>query len=1283
MFPFLPSPSAGETYAFAQGHGKGDSFAAESKAFVKDVAEKMAIEPVKEQARIPSLMSPAYNFFIDLLPQVFSEKAATRDGRARSQLRARRAFRGIVSVLALRDLLGLKASMVTFNPTDRADGGLAGGEHDYRSVYSNAYGVSPKFGDNDSGVWRHFRYLVVEGMSAAGQKTRGAICGISPYSLFFPAASSLTVCSPVFWYLEPAEARGRIRARSKGEWFDPTTDFEEYDPIDFNGVKIDRDVILEIRGCMIAWLDAVLQSNPLEALLAFGLHRTSAEALIETELKAWLTQISALDHTIPEVKLSLKEESIGLTSGLNLRNQTALPILEQKLVVETNSGDGAHVPRAQRSRFKKGRLPGLVCELPRHRGRILISRELLANTERRVCGSLMGGTLFDGIAERLPMEGNRLELKVGAETFVIEEPYLNVDKLFLDEIHRLADRDLSAWFFGLRDEERSEYWFYPFKKDIFRYVDYSSLSGEGDERKSVVSCKFLGEGRKKLVRVTVEIGGVEFSKDYPEERRNWDAAGDLMDIRVWPNLRFSVEPRLPANEADRVHYFRLRRQEEWNISLKSIEVLGKKLTPSGNPTDLSEIEGFEAEDRDAKWPNDLGSDPYCDGLLFSFAARQNNDDFEPVGIGIQGRGLCMIRLSSGTARKKDAILVNLAVDFGTSHTCVAVRPLSEGQQSEATPLQFEMMTASLHKFPHYPPLGHSRDHEPETEGASSVLDFPFLYGPEKFLCEGQFFPSLFATKHIGITLPADSFKISSGLVFPRNLMEKQDILQLLHGYPPSENPDYRPFHILSGIKLEHIGFRKAFLWHLHKMIVFQTAKRGEVVRSAAFSFPRAFSRDDVHKFEAELVSVFGGKGEIPHDKIITKTESDAVQQWMMATAPDSQPLVIDAGGGTIDILGLFKGHHFQASYRLAAGSVNKYFSASPVLANLFLDAIEYNVAGSDRERSEEQKSQLILVRRLIDATKTLKLDDEENARYLQQAFFRMLGMLNDDDYPSIVGYLHGRGTKEPLTKEQKSVVKGFFSTLVLLWCGVVFQAGRIMRQLKVETPSVDLQLIGNGSNFYRMLNFRRMDFSKVLAKVFQDALGNQPTVDCELKRDGKSLVAKGLLCPELSEKAKSRVVSDRESQARLLQMETGNVNPPSEPDFPDIKQFLEVLNKHLPHGQFEDGSTVIPFCDVEGGPDLFGDIDDVYRRMIVEVHSTELENAKTLRKDIERAFSDLGRVGLGPGGQEGAIDSILDMLDGSSSGEVRAFVDSANGCEPSFVTRLRVLIDRIRQKYAK
>jgi hypothetical protein len=495
--------------------------------------------------------------------------------------------------------------------------------------------------------------------------------------------------------------------------------------------------------------------------------------------------------------------------------------------------------------------------------------------------------------------------------------------------------------------------------------------------------------------------------------------------------------------------------------------------------------------------------------------------------------------------------------------------------------------------------------------------------------------------------------MSNGLIFARNMLDSNDIVSLLQKYPPVPDIDDRPFRLIPDPKWEHIPYRKPFLWHLYKMIVYHAAKHGAEIRSVAFSFPRAFTKAMEHNYETELSTIFDQHGGIPHFDIMT--ESDAVQRWMLHDQPSAHPLVLDIGGGSTDLLGLFQERRIQASYELAAGCVNKYFTESPRFQRIFKEAIEHVVPL--RAGDHLQRARRFLLRELYSG---LNSGRKVEASYSEQAFFRMLNMM-EGHYSQIVDFLYDL-PEGPAHQSDRMAVAGFFHTLALLYTGIIFQAGRLLKpdQHNITVRNLNIKFIGNGSRFYHFLD-RGVPFSKVLAGIFCKASGQRPQLEVDLEPAGKTYVAKGMLTPTSSTEIRAAVAEDKESHRFLLRLaEEANPPVPQKAEFPELAAFLEGLSSELPGGKL-DGLTVIPYCQRNLATELGGtEAGGLFDRIITYVHRMELEKAGDLKRDWDEA-EDLARTSL------------------TAAAPAR---DSALAAEPVFIIQLKCLLDVIRERYA-
>ena len=221
------------------------------------------------------------------------------------------------------------------------------------------------------------------------------------------------------------------------------------------------------------------------------------------------------------------------------------------------------------------------------------------------------------------------------------------------------------------------------------------------------------------------------------------------------------------------------------------------------------------------------------------------------------------------------------------------------------------------------------------------------------------------------------------------------------------------------------------------------------------------------------------------------TESEAVQNLLTSVEASESPLVLDVGGGTTDLLGIFQQSRFQASYKFAAGLVNRYFTASPPLQHMFVEALWKVIKEEEKgtRLGQQQADRKKLLKDLFSGQENGQ--HESRTDYMQQGFFRMLGMLEERHYPALVDELQRLGEGAQNEANRKALA-GFFYTLVLLYTGMVYQAGRLMRQHNISANNVKIRLIGNGSRFYRFLSHRNSEFDKVLQGMLYAGYQGKP-----------------------------------------------------------------------------------------------------------------------------------------------------------------------------------------------
>lgn len=1234
MPQFLPK-TAGE--AFEVTRQSDGFFVDEKQSFLLNVARKVAVDDAgDDQGRTPSILSRAYSFYTDLFPGSLSVEGATTSSRIAARERATRQFRGIVSLLALRGSLGLDLRLKSFTPAGSSSIPSCEGLHE---VLKSALAEAPGF---DKPVWRaSIRYLV----NRLGEREE-PLCGLSPYTLFFPAAKRLTTCRQVFWY-HP----------SSGRWLDPTSDWERErgtveSVVQHEGISVDYDLIKWIRGHLVSFIQNSLDERFISQLGGLGIDHLHADQ-IRALMAEWLQAMQQREF-VPVVA-----QLVPATFGL-LQNDQSVPILEQANGVALGGQED----------FTRRVLTGLpvVTDHASGKVRILLSKEILSDPKIRVCGTLMGKSALEVSLVDLPLQGDRFTIRDGDTAYHVDLPFLNVEKIFLDQMHLLSQEETSKNFFGLKGAQ-DEYWLFPLHENILNYIDLDHQQGGAHAGNVPITASLEGSGKSREILVTLKLGSRTFTKSYATDKRKRVVNPGELDVRIWPNFRFadrSDQPPLPPKPADRTYHLRVRQHPNWKLetdvlvrikSNNSVHTVIRRVSPDaqiGSVTSESKFGPF----RMARYYRLQSSSSGSGGV------PMNNQ--QPVGFSFRGTttdlqfqewGFCLLRLAAPHDPGERAAQWRVGIDFGTTNTCVCLQESSGGTLEPITDtLLFRIRTDSLHKIPTYTPPAFDPPNK-QSEGAAAVVDFPYKYdGTENApLTLQTHFPSQFVTRQDG-EIDDGEFRIENGLLFPRNAtIDSNDISSVLKLFPlPQNTPfDQRVHRLYGDIKWSNSKFRKAFLWHLYKLVTLEAAARGAAITGATFSFPRAFTRDQVSAFRAEVLAVFSAHGGVEidstHDFV---SESDAVGRWMARHPDRNSHIILDVGGGTVDYLGI-RGRtpSFQCSYKFAGRYVNKFFAKSRVFRDRFKEVVLAAVETATKERSATLFDRLL-------PKKTAEGGCLDEA-LLVQAFFGLLGMVTPQNLPEILSHLKGLAKKQivgaspQLTEDVKKSTRGFFLTLVLLYGGMAYQAGRLLKKGGEQESNLQIDLIGNGSRFYHYLRVGDKPFDPILCLLFN--LGYQSNTQLNLtvkfQEDGKSFVARGLL-EGPAEVEVAPVTLDKGS----LEEFNARLRPNSQMKFNDIDEFLGGLSNNLPGGKFQQ-NTVIPFCV----DDIRNELSGLVLKTVDMVKIEELENARRHSELLAQA----------------------DQFDRSNNGkEAELRRSEAAAIEPPFITRLGALLDVIRDEYA-
>ncbi len=834
--------------------------------------------------------------------------------------------------------------------------------------------------------------------------------------------------------------------------------------------------------------------------------------------------------------------------------------------------------------------------------------------------------------------------------------------MLLDTIHLLAEMSLDPSFLALANGTE-DYWLLPLRREaitnlvVARDIDHLVQFGTAGELPGI---ELKPYGGQRGFEVICKLGGQEHRQVYAPASRHRATAGNTLDIRMWPNFLYLHEPLLPARPADRHYYFRIRQQEDWNLSP---QVLVRLCGPAGEFLGLDYI---VPDNTGAGWPD--AAEPFRLARFYSFPAegapmisgRAGMTRYEPVGLYFEGWGLVLFRLPPGEHPGGDPELWRIGVDFGTSNTSVAFRRLLVDAVSHPQPLLFDIQTVALHALPVYERLGLNADGN-TIEGAAAIFDFPYRYADERLLTEQAHFPTQLVTRQ---KAPPNkpNFRMAHGLIFPRNVvMDNADSRGLLKSYPPLPPQDSRVFRLLHDLKWVNRAYRPTFLWHLYKMVVLHAARNGARIAEAAFSFPRAFNQDEIRHFSDELRAIFKVHGGIrvePQDII---SESAAVQLWIQTqkAKATADQLVLDVGGGTTDFLGIIQGRPaFQASYSSAGGCVNQYFQSSQTLRRLLREAV-YQAVGQPADNDNRLRDQRKFLDGLLEHLDQLPKEEQEKIEaYSEQAFFGLMSMLGEPHWPRVGEAL--RQPPEALENEtDRRAIRGFFLTLALLYGGLAYQAARLMYQYGIMSTNLQHVFIGNGSRYCRLLGDDQGVTRPWMEEIFRCA-GPNPRVDIkkpDVRFHGKAIVAQGLVSRTDGLRA-APVLPDKPSLEWLTALAAGDgrASRAKTALAEEMSSFIRLMDRIFPSGQL-GGTVALPYCEQS----LETELEPLLAKVGKRSRPLEKAQGEKLRQALDHARAN-----------EAA----------GAHGAAAEWLASAHATQPVFITRLRCLLDLVRDRYA-
>jgi hypothetical protein len=963
--------------------------------------------------------------------------------------------------------------------------------------------------------WQAVRLFTVRSRIEAGAAPE-VLAGLSPLTAVFPAASPPQhSLAALFWF-----------DAATGTWRDPTGP----DPTG-TGLALTPRTLGAVRGALKAWLGSVLPALP-GSLSALGFDQ-KREDLLRQELQTWLQDL-ATEPPLPGVRVT--QRPLDAPPG-----ETVPPFL-----LAACEGVGA----------------GLLSDLPLAHGRLVVSATGLRDRSRRIWGGLFGSVDLGALAEALPASGDNLGAALGLGADAAPVRFVAVDKLFTPRLTILTLRGISERWRALpvANGAATEHALFPFRPEILDLLTPDELAASvraelsQDTLHYIVRLRFDGEEIPKLYATS---GEGAFALDSV-------VAPDTLDLRLFPDFDLdAASDVLPAGGAR--YHARARLGPDWDFAVQAL-----RLVEDADGRRRAEPFGAVAR-RGSTHPGPNGETPPGEAAFFALPDK-------PDAFSFGDRGLCLPALRPPHKAGTYAQTWEVAVDFGTSNTCVAYRV---GDEQEARILDLPVLTTTLLRPPAYTALG------PVNEGAAAAADFFYRMGEaDRDLTSGPYFPTQVLTqqRQIPVGAPDGGIDLAAGLILFRTLSlgDGLRILEITEGFemPQAGAPALqRRFRLEQDIKWSRREWLQTFMAHLRTQVLLTAADQNARVASVRFSYPKAFTRHEEVDFESVLRSVWGA------DVVQTPvSESEAVRHTLAGRA--NQHVVFDLGGGTTDIIG-FNGPApaFQTSVELAGRQIGQYVVGVPAFRQAFAGAVEAVNA--------------------TDYAQTLRmLREGRTPAQVGNAWVGLLEAVERDDpsgflLANILSTLKQRAASDDA---HGRAVRGFFQTTALLFGGLAYFAGRLLgaaSQGAFGAPfplsEVSVTLTGNGSKLFRTLSSDRAPFGPVFESLVRSGLdGAALPAFIRFKGiyaldDGtpapKTTVALGLLKSQGAAETPIPVaniigeaVGDAPITADAVAFYSGagrGAFVPSAAPPPELARFLRALGEQIPGGML-NGYDIIP-----------------------------------------------------------------------------------------------------------
>jgi hypothetical protein len=1051
-----------------------------------------------------------------------------------------------------------------------------------------------------------------------GNGPQEVFVGCSPLTGFFPAARAPQALRGLYWYSPPQREGDGPTATWMPAQWYDPTG-EHFGPKD-KAFTVSRQTKTKVRQLVQAWLQTVLRQINVEVLRGFGMRDANASALLN-ELRAWSGELERVAG-YNEGPLDVIERPVAGSDRVR-----GFPLFSFAV----------QGPTAER----------ILTDLPEFNGRLVVTAQRLRDANTRIYGRELGRNRFtEEVVQQLPTYGDNLgeALNLGAKA--IPRPYVVVDGLFTPYITTISQSTgFSSEWKGLKvtNGGQTEYALFPFRPQILEMLPAGELSDRVSaawvEDESIVVKLRFGDGEPIAQVYSLDDGA--FQIDSPELG---GPSNDEVDLRFFPDFDLDAARHLLPDPTDHQFHARARLLPSWQFDIEAFKLSAGSVQMSFGKR------------------NTMGTEQPGDGGHFA-PGRAHFFEFDerPTGFHFTDRGMCLLNLKPVRSDLNPAEW-EVSVDFGTSNTCIAFRESGKPPQV----LDLPIMTTTLRDAGVYV----SQNGE-VFEGAAAALDFFYRFNNEETqLKRHDYFPTQVLTQQSRASA-VEKFSLENGLIQHHNLsLSDATLWELVEGFPEREvagtgKAPQKRFRSVNDIKWTDTDWLSTFMHHLRKQVVLTAARQNARVDQIYFSYPKAFDLSQKQRFGRELKKVWGSVYTNGSTEQPLISESEAVRNTFVQGA--NEHVIFDVGGGTTDIIAFSKGEPvFQTSFKLAAGLVNDYVVTSHALRRSFLTAAQN---AGDISVDDQVKSAFVS-----------PVEPDRRSKEYQTTLQIWFGLLEqiDQKEDSLSDVLNELRTQ----KEDQEAIHGFFLSLVLLFCGVAYFAGRLMKTVEVEgrsgsdafgsfTPErVTLHLTGNGSRLYNFLNNYEAPFQDVLVSMFKKGYGSEglsvpfegihkfngreaPKTSVAIGMltksamgdGGKEIYVANKVAEEGYRDASGQTVDPGSDLVAFYQSFSGNPHAfraPSEVP-PVLQAFLTSIDEALPYGK-NGQFAAVPYAGKQWTDRLASEL---YPASVPEINDRVLVHNVPIAKELEQ---------LQPKDHQ--------------------------ALEPLFIVELAALLDTIRKRYA-